>query len=289
MSFQDVGNKPTSAAKNQSESQVVAAALFQTNTAVAAFRRLVDAIGTSKDTPDHRLKLRSTRQRILDLVRDASAKLKSLTESDRTHDHPNTKVQDAKLAKDLQTTLQEFQKVQQLAFERESKFSPALPPPSSITISTPADQHTESSFERENDDSFLMEQERQEIRLLDNDVAFNEAVIEEREQGIDEIQGQIREVNEMFKDLAVLVNEQGVTVDDIEHSIDNSAVSTTQAKVQLSKGSRSGNSKTSWVSGTYLYLVAMNTFEALISGKCAHFYYVSHFCLFNSVGGCWEL
>lgn len=56
MSFQDVGigSKPTSAAKNPSESQ---AALFQANTALAAFRRLVDAIGTSKDTPDHRLKL----------------------------------------------------------------------------------------------------------------------------------------------------------------------------------------------------------------------------------------
>ena len=54
MSFQDVGigSKPTSGAKNQSES-----ALFQANTALAAFRRLVDAIGTSKDTPDHRLKL----------------------------------------------------------------------------------------------------------------------------------------------------------------------------------------------------------------------------------------
>lgn len=47
---------------------------------------------------------------------------------------------------------------------------------------------------------------------MDNDVAFNEAIIEEREQGIEEIQGQIREVNEMFKDLAVLVNDQGVTV-----------------------------------------------------------------------------
>ncbi|XP_047938156.1 syntaxin-22-like isoform X1 [Salvia hispanica] len=115
MSFQDVGigSKPTSGAKNQSES-----ALFQANTALAAFRRLVDAIGTSKDTPDHRLKLRSTRQRILDLLRDASAKLNSLTESDLPHDlDPNRKVQHSKLAKDLQITLQEFQKLQHLASE----------------------------------------------------------------------------------------------------------------------------------------------------------------------------
>ena len=40
-----------------------------------------------------------------------------------------------------------------------------------------------------------------------------------------------------------------VWTDYIEHGIEVSAVSTTQAKLQLSKASKSGNSKTSWVSG----------------------------------------
>ena len=48
--------------------------------------------------------------------------------------------------------------------------------------------------------------------MLDNEIAFNEAVIEEREQGILEIHTQIGEVNEIFKDLAVLVNDQGVMI-----------------------------------------------------------------------------
>jgi syntaxin 7 len=58
----------------------------------------------------------------------------------------------------------------------------------------------------------LAEQRRQDYLQLDNEVVFNEAVIEEREQGIREIQQQIGEVNEIFKDLAVLVNEQGVMI-----------------------------------------------------------------------------
>jgi len=41
---------------------------------------------------------------------------------------------------------------------------------------------------------------------------YTEAVIEEREQGIQEIQQQIVEVNEIFRDLAVLVKEQGVFI-----------------------------------------------------------------------------
>ena len=53
---------------------------------------------------------------------------------------------------------------------------------------------------------------RQEVLQLENEVVFNEAIIEEREQGIQEIQQQIGEVNEIFKDLAVLVHEQGVMI-----------------------------------------------------------------------------
>ena len=48
--------------------------------------------------------------------------------------------------------------------------------------------------------------------MLDNAIQFNEAMIEERDQGIVEIARQIGEVNEMFQDLAVLINDQGVQV-----------------------------------------------------------------------------
>ena len=52
---------------------------------------------------------------------------------------------------------------------------------------------------------------------MDNEIVFNEAIIEEREQGIQEIQQQIGEVNEIFKDLAVLVHEQGTIIGEEFH------------------------------------------------------------------------
>lgn len=48
--------------------------------------------------------------------------------------------------------------------------------------------------------------------LTDNELVYNEAIIEEREHGIQEIQHQIGEVNEIFKDLAVLVHDQGAMI-----------------------------------------------------------------------------
>ncbi|KAE8734539.1 hypothetical protein F3Y22_tig00000764pilonHSYRG00265 [Hibiscus syriacus] len=53
---------------------------------------------------------------------------------------------------------------------------------------------------------------RQEVLLLDNEIGFNEAMIDEREQGIREIEEQIGQVNDIFKDLAVLVHDQGVVI-----------------------------------------------------------------------------
>ena len=47
---------------------------------------------------------------------------------------------------------------------------------------------------------------------MDNEIAFNECIIDERKQGIQEIQQQIGEVNEIFKDLALLVDDQGVMI-----------------------------------------------------------------------------
>ncbi|CAI7852860.1 unnamed protein product, partial [Closterium sp. NIES-53] len=55
----------------------------------------------------------------------------------------------------------------------------------------------------------LLAQQRHEMAVVEGELAYNEAVIEEREQGIQEIQQQIVEVNEIFQDLAVLVREQG--------------------------------------------------------------------------------
>ncbi|RXH89177.1 hypothetical protein DVH24_031534 [Malus domestica] len=89
---------------------------------------------------------------------------------------------------------------------------------------------------------------RQELLLLDNEVAFNEAIIEEREQGIRDIEAQIGEASEIFKDLAVLVHEQGVVIDDIQSNIDNSSSATTQARVQLAKASKGVKFRCSWLS-----------------------------------------
>ncbi|XP_034217820.1 syntaxin-22-like isoform X2 [Prunus dulcis] len=204
----------------QDPTQAVASGIFQINTAVSTFQRLVNTIGTPKDTPELREKLHKTRLHIGQLVKDTSEKLKQVSERDHhTEVNASKKITDAKLAKDFQAVLREFQKAQRLAAERETAYAPFVP--QAVLPS------------------------RQEVVLLDNEISFNEAIIEEREQGIQEIQQQIGEVNEIFKDLAILVHEQGTMIDDIGSNIEGAHAATGQAKSQLVKASKTQRSNSS--------------------------------------------
>ncbi|XP_027080084.1 syntaxin-22-like isoform X2 [Coffea arabica] len=232
----------------QDPTQAVASGIFQINTAVSTFQRLVNTLGTPRDTPELREKLHKTRLHIGQLVKDTSAKLKLASETDhRVEVSASKKITDAKLAKDFQVVLKEFQKAQRLAAERETAYTPFVPQavlPSSYTASE-IDASSDKSPEQR---ALLVESRsccRQEVLFLDNEIAFNKAIVEEREQGIQEIQQQIGEVNEIFKDLAVLVHEQGTMIDDIGSNVENAHAATAQGKSQLAKAAKTQKSNTS--------------------------------------------
>ncbi|CAA3010302.1 syntaxin-22-like [Olea europaea subsp. europaea] len=251
MSFQDLESGRGLGARRdyingkQDPTQAVASGIFQINTAVSTFQRLVNTLGTPKDTPELREKLHKTRLHIGQLVKDTSAKLKQASETDHHVEvSASKKITDAKLAKDFQAVLKEFQKAQRLAAERETAYTPFVPQavlPSSY-VANEIDVSADKSPEQR---ALLVESRRQEVLLLDNEISFNEAIIEEREQGINEIQQQIGEVNEIFKDLAVLVHEQGAMIDDIGSNIENANAATAQGKSQLVKASKTQRSNSS--------------------------------------------
>lgn len=256
MSFQDIeaGGRPLNTRRGgtndnktgngKDPTQAIASGIFQINTSVATFQRLVNSLGTPKDTPDLRDKLHKTRVHIGQLVKDTSAKLKEASEIDhRDEVSASKKITDAKLAKDFQAVLKEFQKAQQLSVERETACSPTIPQAIHSSRDEASDKDDSSGGSQEQ--QALLDQSRsQEVLLLDNEISFNEAIIVERDQGIEEIQNQVVEVNEIFKDLAVLVDEQGTVIDDIGSSIENSHAATGQGKSHLLKASKTKKSKT---------------------------------------------
>ncbi|PHU15642.1 hypothetical protein BC332_16847 [Capsicum chinense] len=233
------GRQTKQAITNPSDSdnhQSIVAGVFQINTALTNFQRLVNTLGTPKDTLQLRQKLHSTRQQIGELIKGTSAKLKQTIESNRHSQFSATKkIADVKLAKDFQSVLKKFQKAQQLAAQREAAYTPFI---SQEIISSGSPELPISSSTSPDSGSIFLESKRQDIIQLEHEIVLNGAIIEEREQGIIEIQQQIGELNEMFKDLALLVHEQGTMLDDISSNIESSHDATAQAAKQLNKASK---------------------------------------------------
>ena len=230
------------------ESKAVAGLIFQMTTNVSSFKRSVDALGTSKDTRELRGKLNKQRENIGQMAKDASLAVKRLaqtvTQIDEAGDGRQQHVaQHQKLVKDFHAVLKEFQKAQRTCAERESTFLPQKEPVRGSTYGAndsgdpPGSGGGGGGYSEQQ--ALLAESRRQELMQTEGEMEFNNALIEEREAGILEIQQQIGEVNEIFQDLAVLVNEQGQMIDDIEANIVSTAVRTKDAQRELTKADKS--------------------------------------------------
>lgn len=76
-----------------------------------------------------------------------------------------------------------------------------------------------------------------EFAELENEIAHNEALIEEREQDINKIHQSVAQVNEIFRDLAAIVQDQQGAIDDIETHVHESMQQTQQGLEQVKQAS----------------------------------------------------
>lgn len=244
MSFADLESGALQAPRRGRGPDATRALVFQITTAVSSYRRLLNSLGTPKDTPTLRDQLQKTSYKVLQLAKDAKDKLRSAAVADQSAGTSKDKrISDMKLAKDFAATMEEFRKLQNIAIQREVSYKPAVPQnaqPSYATNDGSADFGKMSEQH-----ALLAEPNRQEVLQLDNEVVFNEAIIEERELAIQEIQQQIGEVHEAFKDLATLVHAQGVIIEEVDTNIENSAEATKEAKTEIGKASKTQKSNSS--------------------------------------------
>ena len=77
------------------------------------------------------------------------------------------------------------------------------------------------------------------MRLASQDeVDFQESLIVERESEIRNIEQSVGELNELFRDVAHIVREQGEVFDVIENNVQNTATDTQQADLELRSANR---------------------------------------------------
>mmetsp|Transcript_35627 Transcript_35627/g.42902 ORF Transcript_35627/g.42902 Transcript_35627/m.42902 type:complete len:271 (+) Transcript_35627:286-1098(+) len=264
MSFADAYDDGVDIPDNRAENGLeectaLASVVFQLTTHISSFKRLADTLGTTKDTHQLRNRLAVSRDAIGQMARETSTRLKELSDRSKAGElTASVHASHQKILRDFQSILKEFQKAQRVCSERESIYAPQEPPASRKSTAR-ADGGSSAG---DDEGAALLAESRVELVQVDNEIEYNSAIIQEREEGIQEIQQQITEVNEIFQDLAVLVNEQGSMVDDIEANIVKTNTRTKDAHSQLLKADKS--QKTSRNRMCYLMTFFIVVFVVLI-------------------------
>ncbi|KAK9669804.1 hypothetical protein RND81_13G155300 [Saponaria officinalis] len=255
--------------RSQSTLATVAASIVQIRLSVLDYRSHVDAIGTFKDSPEHRKMLQEIKQRIMASMIDTSAKLRAL--SKREHESGLVKASSVvksekkvskmkkvfhrwwksentplvisesensefvKLSNDFQGLLKEFQKARLLASRRSSSNT------SSSSSSSAGANHDIMEAEP------LFFDKWQESVV--SDIEFNEPVFDEWIPRFREIENQVDQVNEIVATLinvAHLAHEQATAIYDISATDEAYLTMTSQTKLKFRVASTSIRSCPSW-------------------------------------------
>ena len=138
-----------------------------------------------------------------------------------------------KLSREFQASGNEFQSIQRLALEKERASASANR--AALDSSDPASQPYSDNPQLQQS----QQQEQEQLRLASQDeVDFQESLIVERESEIRNIEQSVGELNELFRDVAHIVHEQGVGIDTIAGNVQNVAQDTRHADLELRSANR---------------------------------------------------
>ncbi|KAK9837375.1 hypothetical protein WJX84_001833 [Apatococcus fuscideae] len=214
------------------ELQEVVQGVFRLQTGVSKLKNHVDRLGGPQDTVDLRRRIESAHESISGQASQLTSRLLNLDGGAQT---PQAK----KISSDFRAVLNDFQATMKIAKSREAASLPRkpqqLPPPSSSSGDAESQEGEREALLQQQKQQ---QQQQQEAIQLDGEISYNEALIEERDEGISHIQHSIDDIHQMTMDLAVLVQDQGHQIDDIEANITSVAGRTEDAGRELVKAER---------------------------------------------------
>jgi syntaxin 7 len=201
--------------------------VLKINMNVQGILKLVDQLGTSKDSAGLRKSLHDLTETTRAMVKRGSDDLKKLASLQATL--PRHKMALQKTSHDLQLSLTAFQRAQKVSVERQRTVVEG------VKIAVEDDNIQQDigpgSSPEQRQAVFLQHQ------LSPHELAHQESLIQERESEIREIETGIHELAEIFHDLGTLVDQQGGMLDNIESNISSIAVDTSGAAEELSAAS----------------------------------------------------
>lgn len=205
--------------------------LFSLTSNISRLSNQVALLGTKRETD-------RVRERVQDLLEETSSGFKDVGEGLKKvqawHDvGPSQKYTQGKLNNEFKATLTEFQVIQRTALEKQRASATAARTALDEGSSTSAPGQPGQQQQQQ------QQQEQEQLRLADqSEVDFQESLIVERESEIRNIEQSVGELNELFRDVAHMVHEQGQSLDIISDNVTSTRDDTRGADQNLRTASR---------------------------------------------------
>ncbi|KAK7555684.1 t-SNARE [Phyllosticta citricarpa] len=205
--------------------------LFSLTSNVTRLSNQIALLGTKRETE-------RVRERVRDLIDETSNGFKEVGEGlKKVQQWPDLnasqKFTQGKLNREFKASLTEFQVLQRSAIEKERSSAAAA----RAALEDAGGSATSPSGQGPGSQQMLQEQEQ--LRLAPQDeVDFQESLIIERESEIRNIEQSVGELNELFRDVAHMVHEQGEQLDIISENVEGVRNDTRGANTELRTASR---------------------------------------------------
>jgi syntaxin 7 len=205
--------------------------LFSLTSNISRLSNQIALLGTRKETD-------RVRERVQDLLQETGDGFKEIGEGVKKvqswHDMgPSQKYTSGKLGQEFRASLNEFQALQKQALSKQKASASAA----RVALDSEALGAEGVAGSGSQQQQQLLQQDQ--IRLADqSEVDFQESLIVERESEIRNIEQSVSELNELFRDVATMISDQGNQLDTIDVNVMNTRDDTRNADQQLRTASR---------------------------------------------------
>jgi len=202
--------------------------LFTLTSTVSRLSNQVALLGTRRETE-------RVRERVKDLIEEGSREFKEVGEGLKKviswpDVGPSQRFTQGKLNREFQASLKEFQDLQRTALEKERAAAAASRAVLDEQSASPGGAN--SGDQRQ-------QQDQEQLRLASQEeVDFQESLIIERESEIRNIEQSVGELNELFRDVAHMIHEQGEQLDIISENVYDTRDQTMAAHRELTSAAR---------------------------------------------------
>ncbi|GAB1598731.1 syntaxin-7-like [Argonauta hians] len=181
-------------------------------------------IGTERDSNVLRDRIHQTSQSTNEIVTETATLVKKIVRNRKITQNRTFELE--RVRNDFEESFKRFTDLQKKAAEKVRTAKPLRPPPGESLIDLDDDDQ-ESLIQRQQREEQLMQQQE----IIEEDTAL----ILEREERIRQLEGDILDVNEIFRELGTMIHEQGDAIDSIEDNVNSGYAHVESGMEQLNK------------------------------------------------------